>query len=342
MHVRPPGAAPAPATSGPDGTPAPTSPTGNTQPQPDPQQFFIPFMHFPPMFNFFGPPPVPVEKEPDYARSSLLMRSLESLDRELIDRLERVNGEEAKCAVCFENLRDLPGVDDEEPKPTASEDESGNANPDAAANAKRNRVPVCPFPLSESMALPCTHSFHAACIFPWLAQHTTCPTCRFDLDPSSLTLTLPPQPTNPGERYRPYPSSETRKSAKWVLPVGPAGKTLRDTVREKEHAQGWTCADPSCVHVVPSPAFVDNPANEPKAEMIHLLAALAQDAEPACEHAFHPECLVGQVRTNRQQTQTLQEAPGGVWVECGMCRNGNGGWIMRDIWEHGVRAWEEV
>ncbi|TBU48590.1 hypothetical protein BD309DRAFT_853638 [Dichomitus squalens] len=40
------------------------------------------------------------------------------------------------------------------------------------------------------VAFPCSgkHLFHRNCLFPWLARKTTCPTCRFDIDPHSLTL----------------------------------------------------------------------------------------------------------------------------------------------------------
>ena len=49
-------------------------------------------------------------------------------------------------------------------------------------------------PLSEDsqriLVFPCPgmHLFHAECLAPWLTRKTTCPSCRYDVDPDSLTL----------------------------------------------------------------------------------------------------------------------------------------------------------
>lgn len=33
------------------------------------------------------------------------------------------------------------------------------------------------------MKLPCSHIFDSLCLIPWLENHSTCPTCKFDLKP---------------------------------------------------------------------------------------------------------------------------------------------------------------
>ena len=44
------------------------------------------------------------------------------------------------------------------------------------------------------VVLPCAHAFHATCLLPWFSKpgRTTCPSCRFDIDPDSLTYKPPP------------------------------------------------------------------------------------------------------------------------------------------------------
>jgi hypothetical protein len=52
------------------------------------------------------------------------------------------------------------------------------------------------------VSLPCAHVFHAACLIPWFSRprQTTCPTCRFNIDPENLTYVRrrAPAPPNGG------------------------------------------------------------------------------------------------------------------------------------------------
>ena len=67
----------------------------------------------------------------------------------------------------------IPIVDSSSPKPPINED--------------ANKI-VC---------LPCAHVFHASCLIPWFSRprQTTCPTCRFNIDPENLTYV--PRPRQP-------------------------------------------------------------------------------------------------------------------------------------------------
>ena len=83
-----------------------------------------------------------------------------------------------------------------EPSSTAGASSSTSA-PEATGETKYPKIVV----------LPCSHAFHATCLLPWFSKpgRTTCPSCRFDIDPDSLTykprpirMRTQPQPAQQG------------------------------------------------------------------------------------------------------------------------------------------------
>ncbi|PFH51206.1 hypothetical protein AMATHDRAFT_59465 [Amanita thiersii Skay4041] len=144
-------------------------------------------------------------EDPERARK--LVDGLEEVPVGLAKRLERVGGtdggtndRDSMCAICYDRLLDPEagfgndgGTVD---KPQAKEEnvqESACIN-DASTPSTSDKQPstseVEPrYP--KIVTLPCAHAFHASCLIPWFSRpkQTTCPTCRFNLDPENLTRT---------------------------------------------------------------------------------------------------------------------------------------------------------
>ena len=125
-----------------------------------------------------------VEREPDHLRAHAIIDGLEHVPKGLLLRYEVIKGEDhpkrrASCAVCYEPL----GLD----RPHEVED-NDPTEPIRTENKKLFLALPYHAAFPEVVAFPCLHLFHSECLLPWLARKTTCPTCRFDVDPHSLTL----------------------------------------------------------------------------------------------------------------------------------------------------------
>ncbi|QRV77579.1 Zf-rbx1 domain protein [Ceratobasidium sp. AG-Ba] len=206
--------APAPA----EGQAPPSNERNNAAPPPVPP---FPFL---PQFLFGGN----TERPPDPKRAERLADGLKVVEDGLLKRWRAVCGEQgAVCAVCYSELLEEPGIDkekDEQESKDKTEGESevkepitGDDHEKALRDALKRREEMERLEKEERerkletavLAFPCGHVFHRTCLLPWLSRHTTCPTCRFDIDPKSDTLTVPPDDGMP-------------------FPMGPGGFNFRD------------------------------------------------------------------------------------------------------------------
>ncbi|KZW03373.1 hypothetical protein EXIGLDRAFT_725815 [Exidia glandulosa HHB12029] len=105
------------------------------------------------------------------------------------------------CAVCWEGL-DVGLEEGSEGVPTWQSGPNGapataapaaDVNGPAAAPASEGSPAAPPAEepplLPRIVVLPCGHAFHSTCLLPWFSQHTTCPNCRFNVDPDGLAST---------------------------------------------------------------------------------------------------------------------------------------------------------
>jgi hypothetical protein len=163
----------------------------------------------------------------DPERAKRLVDGLEEVPVGLVRRLERVGGsgtaeEEAGgsggdsgCAICWDRLLDGEGdgfVSSEnkdaptegeavdatsaaEPPVTTETETNGEGPSTPSSTSKEAQEPVHP----KIVSLPCAHVFHASCLLPWFSRpnQTTCPTCRFNIDPENLTYVRRPRPAAP-------------------------------------------------------------------------------------------------------------------------------------------------
>ncbi|KIK65297.1 hypothetical protein GYMLUDRAFT_345274 [Collybiopsis luxurians FD-317 M1] len=151
----------------------------------------------------------PQERE-DPERARILVEGLEDVPVGLLRRLERVSPESSGCAICWEKLLEddaeylkreeeqenkkaaecaakADGTDLIESGSTTSNDAqvAGSSTETLSSQAIKRKIPKYP----RIVTLPCAHLFHADCLVPWFTRpnQTTCPTCRFNIDPDNLT-----------------------------------------------------------------------------------------------------------------------------------------------------------
>ena len=132
-------------------------------------------------------------------RMEKLLNSLEFLDESLLDRFCRVGGgggeHNDECTICWEALKVEPtggrswtaaGSVLSGGSAQAST-AAGNFSSTSSGTQSSSDAHSVSTNISGAAALPCLHVFHSKCLVPWFEKlATTCPTCRFDLDPDRL------------------------------------------------------------------------------------------------------------------------------------------------------------
>ncbi|KAH9924342.1 uncharacterized protein BXZ73DRAFT_50550 [Epithele typhae] len=137
---------------------------------------------------------------------------------------------------------------------------------------------------------------------------------------------IPPPPQPPRARR----SSSPQEKPPWAPPP-PPGPTLRQVVERNEREMGLRCSDVSC-GIGPSDDD-DCSASPALAPACQIAIRKAGAAGVACEHRFHPACLVA---AERVAGWAVGEHDAGEAVEaaCPVCRSA--GVIPRAEWQEGV------
>ncbi|KAJ7891436.1 hypothetical protein B0H13DRAFT_2340602 [Mycena leptocephala] len=155
------------------------------------------------------------------AIATRILGQLERIPEAFMRRLQRLSdaGKEAvqvNCVICWNHLSDLGDI-------------------------AFTRSPTSHTNCAGVVSLPCAHIFHATCLQPWFSRQgtTTCPTCRFELDPTGVLwygAAIAPEFANVAPLYWPLQLG-------WA-PPSVSGMPLDSRIEEMEREFGTSCENP--------------------------------------------------------------------------------------------------
>jgi len=195
----------------------------------------------------------------DPERARKLVDGLEDVPIGLIRRLERVgkadlNSEHEHhsegrmetslgdngCTICWEPLL----LEDEEPEQENATVKGNEKTHEHGLSTDHQELPThaqidvgVSSSVSDSqkkrhyrriVTLPCAHAFHADCLVPWFSKpkQTTCPICRFNIDPENLTYTVRAQRMAPPHFQTPQNDGGNGTNATTGAPVNNESRTV--------------------------------------------------------------------------------------------------------------------
>ena len=185
----------------------------------------------------------------DPVRARKLVKGLEAVNEGLVKRMRKIsdgNADGAICAICWDALLEedvgiTPDAGSGEHRWNNTSDSGRATNQDTNATDTIEPEPEPQEPLPKVIALPCSHVFHSACLVPWFSRpkQTTCPTCRFNVDPENLTYEPPRRTQNEArqqeqQRMPPQPvaplqeGQEQQEFAPGVVPVSQQAAQQQD------------------------------------------------------------------------------------------------------------------
>lgn len=197
-----------------------------------------------------------MEEPDDPGRAKRLLSGLEEVPEGLIKRMElvgREQGESVVCAICFESLLDCESASfADSPRPSEPirmdvDPQPGEPLPPAPSSPDVPAQDESDKSLDRKVVvLPCAHAFHASCLRPWFTRphRTTCPSCRFDIDPDSLTYTPPVRPPRTSRNQPPQTTPAVPTADGTQAPTSPEA-TVQETVPLARDGQAVPTPDPS-------------------------------------------------------------------------------------------------